>query len=173
MFRFKNFSPKYIYVKLVKQTGSPDYIARGVAIGFMIGMVIPFGLQIPTALLLAFLFKAAKIPAFACTWVTNHITIFFIYPAQCLVGSYLIGNPLHLAKLEQQLENVINERTWASLSALGGQVIASFFAGGFLFGTILAVPGYFFSLYWVKKYRERKEIKLKRRQEKLKATQTA
>lgn len=173
MFRFKIFSPKYIYVKLVKQAGAPDYIARGVAIGFMIGMVIPFGLQMPTALLLAFLLKAAKIPAFACTWVTNHITIFFIYPVQCWVGSYLIGNPLHLAKIEKQLETVINERTWASLSALGGQVVASFFAGGFLFGTILAVPGYFFSLYWVKKYRERKELKLKRRQEKLKAAQTA
>ncbi|MBU8901629.1 MAG: DUF2062 domain-containing protein [Victivallales bacterium] len=173
MFRFKKFSPKYIYVKLVKQAGSPDYIARGVAIGFMVGMLIPFGLQIPTAIALAFLLNAAKIPAFACTWVTNHITIFFIYPAQCWVGSYLIGNPLKLANIEKQLETVINERTWASLSALGGQVVASFFAGGFLFGTILAVPGYFFSLYWVKKYRKFKELKLKRRKEKLKAAQTA
>lgn len=173
MIRLKKFSLGYIYVKLVKQAGSPDYIARGVAIGLMVGMVIPFGLQIPIAIALAFLLKAAKIPAFACTWVTNHITVFFIYPVQCWIGSYLIGNPLQLEKVEKQLEAVINERTWASLSALGGQLIASFFAGGFLFGIILAVPGYFFSLYWVKQYRKLKEKKLKRRQEKLKAAQTA
>jgi len=171
MIKLKKFSPTYIYVKLVKQAGSPDYIARGVAIGFMVGMVIPFGLQVPIAILLAFILKAAKIPAFACTWVTNHVTIFFIYPAQCWIGSYLIGNPLQLEKVEKQLENVLNERTWASLSALGGQVVASFFAGGFLFGVILAVPGYFFSLYWVKKYRILKEKKLERRKEKLKAAQ--
>ena len=172
MIRLNKFSPGYIYVKLVKQAGAPDYIARGVAIGFMVGMIIPFGLQMPTALLLAFILKAAKIPSLACTWVTNHFTIFIIYPVQCWIGSYLIGNPLQLAKVEKQLEVVVNERTWASLNALGGQVVASFFAGGFLFGIILAVPGYFFSLYWVKKYRELKEKKLKRRQEKLKAAQT-
>lgn len=172
MLRLNKFSPTYIYVKLVKQSGSPDYIARGVAIGFMVGMVIPFGLQMPIAILLALILKAAKIPSLACTWVTNHITIFFIYPIQCWIGSYLIGNPLQLAKLEKQLENVINEQTWASLNALGGQLIAAFFAGGFLFGIILAVPGYFFSLYWVKKYRELKELKLKRRREKLKAAQS-
>lgn len=171
MIKLKKFSLGYIYVKLVKQGGAPDYIARGVAIGFMVGMVIPFGLQVPIAILLAFIFKGAKIPAFACTWVTNHVTVFFIYPVQCWIGSYLIGNPLQLAKVEKQLDAVINERTWASLSALGGQVVASFFAGGFLFGIILAVPGYFISLYWVKKYRVHKELKLKRRKEKLKAAQ--
>jgi len=173
MKRLKKFSFGYIYVKLVKQSGSPDYIARGVAIGLMIGMVIPFGFQIPIAIALAFLFKAAKIPAFACTWVTNHITVFFIYPVQCWIGSYLIGNPLQLEKVEKQLENLINERTWASLSALGGQLVTSFFVGGFLFGILLAVPGYLFSLYWVKQYRRLREKKLKHRKEKLKAARTA
>ncbi len=173
MIKLNKFSPGYIYVKLVKQAGSPDYIARGVAIGFMVGLVIPFGLQIPVAIALAFLLKAAKIPAFACTWVTNHVTIFFIYPVQCWIGSYLIGNPLQLDKVEKQLQTLLNERTWSSLTALGGQIVASFFVGGFLFGIILAVPGYFFSLYWVKQYRKLKEKKLKKRLEKLKEAQTA
>jgi len=172
MIRLNKFSLGYIYVKLVKQAGTPDYIARGVAIGLMVGMVVPFGLQMPIAIVLAFILKAAKIPSLACTWVTNHLTIFFLYPVQCWIGSYLIGNPLQLEKVEKQLKTVINERTWASLNALGGQIVASFFVGGFLFGIILAVPGYFLSLYWVKKYRELKEKKLKCRQEKLKAAET-
>jgi len=194
MIRLNKFSLGYIYVKLVKQAGTPDYIARGVAIGLMVGMVIPFGLQIPVAIALAFLLKAAKIPAFACTWVTNHITIFFIYPVQCWIGSYLIGNPLSFEVIEEKLKVITHGPSWTSelfdgkiimafetlfkqfitsFEALGGQIVASFFVGGFLFGTILAVPGYFLSLYWVKQYRKLKEKKLKKRREKLKDAQTA
>lgn len=172
MLKLNKFSPGYIYVKLVKQRGTPEYIARGVAIGLMVGLVVPFGFQIPAAIVLAFAFNGAQIPAFACTWVTNHFTIFLIYPVQCWIGSYLIGNPLHFAKVEQQLQNVVNEKTWESLKALGGQLVASFFAGGFLFGILLAIPGYIVSLYLVKKYRAFRETKLKHRNKRLKAVQT-
>jgi uncharacterized protein (DUF2062 family) len=168
MKKVSKYSLGYIYVKLIKQGGTPEYIARGVAIGFMVGLLIPFGLQIPIAIALAFMFKAAKIPAFACTWVTNHFTVFVIYPFQCWIGSYLIGNPLNLPEVKSMLRNVINERNWESFRALGGQVIASFFAGGFLFGLLLAVPGYFISFYLVRKHREHKELKLKKRREKMK-----
>jgi uncharacterized protein (DUF2062 family) len=117
---------------------------------------------------LAFIFKAAKIPAFACTWVTNHFTVFIIYPLQCWIGSYLIANPLHLEEVRKVLSNVVEDPSWESFKSLGGQIIASFFAGGFLFGLLLAIPGYFISLYLVRKHREHKELKLKNRREKMK-----
>jgi hypothetical protein len=85
----------------------------------------------------------------------------------------LIGSPLSFENVEKQLKVVIDERTWAALRALGGQLVASFFAGGFLFGVLLAIPGYFVALYLVKKYRKLKELKLKRRREKLTATEKA
>ena len=169
MIKLNKYSPGYLYVKLVKQTGTPEYIARGVAIGFMVGMIIPFGLQIAVAIPLAFILKGSKIMAFACTWVTNQATIFVIYPVQCWVGSYLIGNPLEFQKTENMLKAVVKERTWSSLWDLGGQVVAAFFAGGFLFGLVLAVPGYFISLYLVRKYRANKELKHNKRREKLKS----
>ena len=173
MIKLRKYSLGYLYIKLARQAGEPDYIARGVAIGLFVGLLIPFGVQIPVAIGLAFIFKAAKIPAFACTWVTNHFTVFIIYPVQCWIGSYLIGSPLSFENVEKQLKVVIDERTWASLKALGGQLVASFFAGGFLFGIVLAIPGYFIALYLVKKYRKLKEVKLKRRREKLMATEKA
>ncbi len=173
MKKVAKFSLAYIYVKLVKQSGAPDYIARGVAIGFMVGMVVPILFQTMVAIPLAFLFKGAKIPAFACTWVTNHATIFIIYPIQCWVGGYLIGNPLTFAKVEKLLETVIEEPHWEAFKALGGQIIGAFFAGGFLFGLLLAIPGYFISLYLVKKHREHKKAKLHRRRKKFKAAKAA
>jgi hypothetical protein len=60
------------------------------------------------------------------------------------------------------------EKSWSSLMGLGEQVVFAFFAGGLLGGILLAVPGYFISLYLVKKYRLLKELKLKHRQRKLK-----
>lgn len=173
MLKLNKYSLGYLYIKLARQTGDPDYIARGVAIGLFVGLLIPFGVQIPVAIALAFIFKGAKIPAFACTWVTNHFTVFIIYPVQCWIGSYLIGKPLSFENVEKQLKVVIDERTWAALKTLGGQLTASFFAGGFLFGVLLAVPGYFVALYLVKKYRKLKEAKLKRRREKLMASEKA
>ena len=168
MKKVNKFSLTYIYLQLVKQSGDARYIARGDAIGLFIGMVIPFGVQMPIAVLLAFLFKAAKIPAVAFTWVTNHFTIFLIYPVQCWIGSYLIGNPLKFAKIEQMLNVFFQEKSWSAFMTLGGQVVFAFFAGGLFGGILLAVPGYFISLYLVKQYRLLKELKLKRRQRKLK-----
>ncbi|MDD5729392.1 MAG: DUF2062 domain-containing protein [Victivallales bacterium] len=173
MLKLNKYSFAYLYVRLVRQAGEPDYIARGVAIGLLTGLIIPFGFQIPVAIALAFVFKAAKIPAFACTWVTNHFTIFIIYPVQCWVGSYLIGNPLHFIKVEKQLEAVIAEPAWTTFKSLGAQFVASFFAGGILFGILLAVPGYFVTLLLVKKYRKLKELKLKRRRRKLQTVEKA
>ncbi|QSH41792.1 DUF2062 domain-containing protein [Lentisphaerota bacterium ZTH] len=163
MKKISKHSLAYYYFKLVKQSGNPEYIARGVSLGFFVGLLIPFGAQIIVVLPLAILFKAAKIPAVACTFVTNHVTIFFIYPFQCWVGSYLIARPLTMKAVEHMFKEVLEQKTLSSLFALGKEVVISFFAGGFLFGLLLAVPGYVISLYLVKAYRRRKEEKKKRK----------
>lgn len=173
MLKLNKYSLGYLYVKLARQSGEPEYIARGVAIGLFIGLFIPFGIQIPIAIVLAFAFKAAKIPAFACTWVTNHFTVFVIYPLQCWIGSYIIGTPLHFKQVEIQLKAVLNELTWTAFKALGTQFVASFFAGGLLFGVLAAIPGYFISLFLVKKFRKLKELKLKHRRRKLEKAKKA
>lgn len=40
---------------------------------------------------LAFLLRAAKVPAVAFTFVSNHFSIIVLYPLQCYLGSYLIS----------------------------------------------------------------------------------
>ena len=135
-----------LFLKLMRTQASPASLARGVALGLFIGFLIPMGLQIMVVLPLAFLLKAAKIPAIAFTFVTNHVTVLFIYPIQCWVGSYLMFHPIHLASLEAQLDGLIHaadmQTFMAEVGRLGLQLGGSFFLGGALFGVIAAAIGY-------------------------------
>lgn len=153
MKKLSRSSIAYYYFKLVKQKGSPDYLARGVAIGLFVGFFVPFLGQMVSALALAFIFKAAKVPAMACTWVTNYFTIPIIYPIQCLIGSYLIGRPFSYQHIETLFGDFIKKPSFATFSTLGTDVAISFFAGGMLFGTICGIMGYYVSLNLINQHR--------------------
>ncbi len=137
---------RVLFLKLLRLQASPASLARGVALGLFIGFLIPMGLQILIVLPLAFLLKAAKIPAVACTFVTNHVTVFFIYPVQCWVGSYLMFHPISFASLRGQLQGLIDapdmQTAMVEVGRMGLQLGGAFFLGGTLFGIIAATAGY-------------------------------
>jgi uncharacterized protein len=150
---------KYYYFKFIRQSGEPEYIARGVALGLFVGMIVPFGFQIITAVPLAIWLKAAKIPSIAFTFVTNHLTIWVIYPVQCYVGSWLIARPLGYGQIRDSLKDVIEKQSFQDLFSLGWILIIAFFAGGLLFALALSIPGYFISLKMIILHRLHKEKK--------------
>lgn len=152
-------SYKYYYFKFIRQSGEPEYIARGVALGLFVGLLIPFGLQIAVVLPLAILLKAAKIPSVVFTWVTNHFTIWIIYPVQCYIGSWALASPFEYSEIRDTMINVVEKQSFSSLFSLGWLVVASFFVGGLLFALVTSIPGYFMSLKAIKAYRRRKALK--------------
>ncbi len=158
----KNFW-KYFYFKVIRQPGTPESIARGVAIGLAVGLIIPFGLQLAVAIPLALLLKASKVLSCLFTLVTNQVTIFFIYPVQCLIGSYLIFQPLRYAEVKHAVSSLLKEQSYHALMELGWQLTLSFFAGGTLFALLLAVPGYFVALSTVRRYRALREARRAKR----------
>ncbi len=146
-----------LFLKLMRTQASPTSLARGVALGLFIGFLIPMGLQILVVLPLAFWLKAAKLPAVAFTFVTNHVTVLFIYPVQCWIGSYLMFNPISFSSLEGQLQGLINapdmQTFMAEIARMGLQLGVSFFLGGLLFGVIAAVIGYFCTYHTTVRFR--------------------
>ena len=152
-----------IYIKLIKQTGSPDYVARGVAIGFFIGFLIPMGGQMVIALFLAWLLKAKKIPALACTWVTNHFTVFIIYPVQCYVGAHLLGRPMDFHTIDKIFEDFFKDPSWHAFTQLGSTIILPFFTGGALFAIISGLISYFTAYGIIVSHRNRMEARLQKR----------
>lgn len=173
---FTTYGRKYLYLQLVCRGGSADYIARGVSVGLFVGFLVPFGGQMPVALVLAFIFKAEKILSLAFTFVTNHVTIFFIYPLQCYIGGRLLGRHVPLGEISRNFESIFSRQAdvtgVTALRELGGELAASFFVGGFCFAVISAVPGYFITRFLVESYRKRRERKLLKRRELFKMIST-
>ena len=158
---------RYYYNKAVREKGSPEYIARGWGIGMFIGFAVPFGLQLLVSIPLSFLLKGSKLGATVGTLATNHFTIFIIYPFQCWLGSYLIGNPLSFSEISSGLEEVIKNQDYQTLFLLGKELVVSFFVGGFLLAFISTPICYYLVKTLVIRYRAAKEKRRLKKQEKL------
>lgn len=156
---------KQIYRTMMRHNGDPEYISKGVAIGLFIGFLIPMGLQLVIAIPLAFLFKASKVMTAAFTFVTNPLTVFLIYPIQLFIGSYLIFSPLTMKHINANLSTFIEAdmNSFQIVLKLGGQLIGSFLAGGFLFGVIAAFIGYKMSKSFVIAMQKKRAERRKKR----------
>ena len=128
---------------------SPVRVAAGWAWGMFVGCTVPFGLQLLVSIPVAAAAKISKIGAAAATFVTNPVTIVFIYPAQCWVGSRLIGAPLGWEYLSGEVLERLRRASFFSregldaIMELGGRVVGGFLAGGLLLAAMLVPPTYF------------------------------
>ena len=154
----------YYYGKIVRDGGTPQYIARGWGIGMFIGCVIPMSFQLLISVPLSFLLRGSKIGATLGTLITNPVTVVFIYPVQCWVGNKLIGGALSYQAIRQACRAVIEHQDWSTLMQMGGELIASFFAGGLLLGVVMTPITYFAVYLLVVRYRRLKAA-LKARRE--------
>jgi len=138
---------------------SPERVAAGWALGMFGGCFIPFGLQLAVTVPLSIWWRVSKIGATVGTLITNPVTILFIYPVQCWVGSRLIGSPLSWEYLRgdayEKLSHasVFSADGWRILMDLGGHVLGGFFAGGLLLALVCTPLTYFLVWHIVRKYR--------------------
>ena len=147
----------WLYSKIVKGSGTPQYIARGWAIGVFIGSVVPIFCQLIVSIPLAFLLRGSKIGATLGTFHTNPVTVVFIYPLQCWVGNRIIGGALTWSDLVTATRGLVMYHTYQDFLQLGAEVIVSFFAGGLLMAAILTPTVYIAVLVMVKRYRSFRE----------------
>lgn len=149
----------WLYRKIVREKASPEYIARGWAIGMFYGCLIPFGFQLIFSIPTSFILKGSKIGATLGTLITNQVTIFFIYPVQCWIGNRLIGGDLGMDYFQSNLKQVMEEQSLSMLLDLGLELLESFFVGGLLFTAVMTPITYFIVLKIVRKYQLRRARK--------------
>ena len=136
---------RYWYLKVLRQEGTPEAIARGWACGVFAGSFPLFGLQTIIGLLLATVVKGNKITAAAGTWVSNPFTYVPIFYFNFQVGEVLLRHPITFDEAQLQ--------SWSDLSLAGMNFISTLFIGCTVVGLALAVGAYFFSLWLMYRWR--------------------
>ena len=161
------------YFKIVREKASPEYIARGWSIGMFFGCLIPIGGQLFCSIPTAFLLKGSKIGAVLGTFITNQITIFFIYPIQCYAGAKLIGLDLSYSDIKIKLKDIVDASNFSEFveatKTLAGDLTVAFFVGGAIMAVVLTPITYVVVKRMVVAYRIRVEKRRKKRRAALRA----
>jgi len=158
------------YLKIVREKATPEYIARGWSIGMFCGCLIPFGLQLVCSIPAAFLLKGSKIGAVLGTFITNHFTIFFIYPVQCYAGAKLLGMDISYRDVVSKLGRLVKEQSFEALKALqhdASGLVAGFFLGGAIMAFVFTPITYVVVKKMVVAYRAQVEKRRKLREKKM------
>ena len=161
------------YLKIVREKASPEYIARGWSIGMFFGCLIPIGGQLICSIPAAFLLKGSKIGAVLGTFITNQITVFFIYPVQCYAGAKLIGLDLSYGDIKEKLKEIIDASDFSEFvdatKSLAGDLTVAFFVGGAIMAVVLTPITYYAVKKMVIGYRIQVEKRRRKRQAMLRA----
>ena len=156
-----------IYLKIVREKATPEYIARGWSIGMFFGCLIPIGGQLFCSIPTAFLLKGSKIGAVLGTFLTNQITVFFIYPVQCYAGAKLIGLDLTYSDIKIKLKDIVNVSNFQEFveatKSLAGDLTLAFFVGGAIMALVLTPITYFLVKKMVISYRIQLEKRRRKR----------
>lgn len=143
---------RYAYLKLIRQEGAPEQISAGAALGVFIGLCTPMGPQMIVAFLLASYLRINRIAAVLGVWITNPITIPFLYPIQIWLGCSLAG-----ITIDYQYPDSIAD-LWTILLnwRAHGELLLALVVGAVASAIISALATFFITNQIVKSYRAKK-----------------
>lgn len=145
---------KYWYLRLMRQKSSPKNLALACALGMFIGAmpIIPF--QSVVVIALAFVMRVNKLAAWLATCYSNAATMvpfyYFLYKVGSAVTPINVAFDPHHLEMEQMIH-------------AGWDVFLVMFAGGLTFGIPATIVTYFGSLFLIRRYRQRRAIRLLRK----------
>ncbi len=142
----------------------PGHDARGAALGLLIGLGFPLGLQWVSLGLIRTLVKFNIVLALALTWVNNPFTVGPMYYGYYLMGSALIGNSskinsdafLELMAPLFQAETFLD--SFSGLAEIGSDVLIKWAVGASVTGLSFGALGYV-ATYYIQSYRQKKRQK--------------
>lgn len=137
------------YIRLFKLSGQPREIAAGFAVGILVGMMPLIGGQMAIAAFLASLLRWNPISAAMGVWITNPLTIPFIYSV-----TYLVGVNVLRRFTTMYFPARLRLRDWANLLQTSPKIILALFVGGLLLGIPLAILSYHLVYWAVIEYRK-------------------
>lgn len=137
-----------LYRRVMAMKGTPEYLARGLAVGVFAGCFPFFGLQILIGVSLAVAFRGHKLLAAAGTWVSNPFTYVPIFLFNYKIGRWLLGSQQPLFEDWESLHSIDD------ILAVGAEFAVCLLFGCFVVGIISAVFTYFASLRMIRHWRK-------------------
>ena len=153
---------RYYYLRTLRQSGSVESIARGMAIGVFVGLIMPPLFQILVAVIIATFAKANRIVAAIGCWVSNPITFPIIYPFYYLIGSFLTGRKVQPIKMPGfEWGNLLADVKTVTMDiiAAGPDLMLVLDTGATLCALAGSIVSYYLTRALIRRYRERREEK--------------
>jgi uncharacterized protein len=139
---------------LVASRNPPWFDARGVAIGLVVGFLVPVGAHILSLTCLRMAVRFNFIVAIAFTWVCDPFNMVFMYYGYYCLGSFLLGLPVTLDfEAFRRAMNPVAEQTyfWEVFSAfvqLGREILLRWIIAAVTLSFISGPLGYLIT-YWI------------------------
>ena len=158
---------KGFFRRLLQLDDTPERIARGVALGTLIGMTPTVGIQMTLSVIFATICRANRLAAVALVWISNPFTMVPIYWFDYWFGALILRpfikvKMLTWADIEKALSTEAEgffATLWGFIKGLGkitAQAYPVMLFGGLVIGAILAVFAYIFTLRAIKRRRKAK-----------------
>ena len=143
--------------------GTPDQVARGMALGVFLAFTPLLGLQMLLAVILATLTYSNRPAAVAAVWITNPFTALPVYLMTYRIGRYFtpgygnldIRRRLTAVVVDEQGEWLNLARQLREITSLGAEILVPMFIGGFVVGLGLAIVSYILTRSTIKYAKQR------------------
>ena len=157
---------------LIRLRGSPQAIARGVAIGMIVAFTPTIGFQTLIVLGIATFFNANRPVSILATWLTNPFTTPPVYALTYYLGSFFWPGPeratvtraMHAAAKDLESLDFLALRAQLGVFLdLGTDVFIAMWIGGLIVGAIAAAIAYPLTLRTVVRLREHRARRRRKR----------
>ncbi len=152
--RFKRWL-KLLYYRILRIDDPPERIARGAAIGVLMGVLPTFGVGGFLSIGIAFLLKANKAAAVLGSFIVNPITSPFFWTLSAVIGSFIMreDSSTILSRIKQ--DGILASAGWVWFVYMVGNVIISAVCTAFSYYMVKAA---------IIRHRKKKEEKRLKRQ---------
>jgi len=149
-------SLRYYYLKIVRQRGTAEHVALGVAVGVFVGVATPPGCHMGVAFALAWVMGCSRAAAVIATWISNPFTIPLFLYVQMAIGCRLLGITR---------KKMTPEVLWDFLKHLQDHknILLAWLLGALISGLLAALLSYFLARPAIVAFRRAKEERRLRR----------
>lgn len=141
---------RYHYLKILRIDDPPERIARGAAIGVLMGVLPTFGLGAFMAIGVAFVLKANKAASVLGSFIVNPLTAPFFWTLSIVIGSLILGEDYSSILARVKEDGFFAGAEWTYIVYMVGNIILSI---------IFTLASYYLVKWAVTRHRAKKEMK--------------